>query len=56
MEDKDKQKDRLDQKDDNELVRRIAEQKYLLADSSKFERNGIFRFAQKIQFDEIITQ
>ena len=28
MEDKDKQRDRLDQKDDNELVRRIAEQKY----------------------------
>ena len=37
-------------------VLRIAEQKYLLADSRKFERNGIFRFAQKIQFDEIITQ
>jgi len=37
-------------------VLRIAEQKYLLADSSKFERNGLFRFAQKIHFDEIITE
>ncbi|MBO4526480.1 MAG: DeoR/GlpR transcriptional regulator [Victivallales bacterium] len=36
-------------------VLRISEQKYLLVDGSKFERNGLFRFAQKNQFDEIIT-
>jgi DeoR/GlpR family transcriptional regulator of sugar metabolism len=37
-------------------VLRISEQKYLLVDGSKFERNGLFRFAQKNQFDEIITE
>jgi len=37
-------------------VLQLASRKYLLADKSKHDRTGLFRFADKCVFDEIITE